>query len=359
MKPSTTVVCLLAFAITAACSNDGGRSDAATSIAPPPTVDEAASTSSTVEASEASPAIRTAIDGVRVQRADLVLLAHDAMIDTADGTRRPVDGLPAQGEVRWAQRAGDTLVVTVDCLDCEPRPSVYVLEDGTDRAEHIADGVFVTPGTAGLWAKSYEEPGDSCGLALLDLAGELVRAGQPLDCDIQLVEETDLGLVAFSGQDWLLLDPTSLDVIVRWRSPSRLIAVVGNQTLNLDRHEFTLADVATGSSSSIAAPSSVGHAGYGIVSPDSRYVAIEYRDPSQFMDLWVLDLRTRDWIHAPSMPVRAFIKRDPPTWTSDGRLAVLGYFGDGPDLEHLVVLWRPGDAHLSLLDVTEDAWFIA
>jgi hypothetical protein len=259
--------------------------------------------------------------------------------------------------VWWAARLESAVVITIDCVECPVRPSVFVIRDSHDEAEHVADGVFVTPALDGLWAKTFHNEA-SCEMSRIGIDGDVLQPPQPIDCQIGPVEETQLGLVALDTHDWLLLDPIDFSEIQRWRAPLRPHAVVGQKLLIADAHTFTLTDVETNSETTVAAPDAHGNPGYGIVSPDGRYVAIEYRDPDQIMDLWVLDIETMEWTHAPSMPVRAFIKRPEPTWTSDGRLAVLGCFGQPVESRYVLIVWRPGDADLSFRDTDQDALFI-
>lgn len=150
-----------------------------------------------------------------------------------------------------------------------------------------------------------------------------------------------------------------LTEIQRWRYPTQPYAVIGRQLLIGDNQQFTLIDTERSSTRTVAVPPAHGHPSYGLVSPDGRSVAIEYRDPYQVMDLWLLDIQSMQWTHMPSMPVRAFIKRPAPTWTSDGRLAVVGDFDAEPNRRHLLIVWRPGEISLELREVTNDASFIA
>jgi hypothetical protein len=76
------------------------------------------------------------------------------------------------------------------------------------------------------------------------------------------------------------------------------------------------------------------------------------------MDLWLLDLETLHWTRAPSMPVHALVKRAGPVWTADGRLALVGYFGNEPRPDHVLVVWQPGRAELQFRAVSEDARYV-
>lgn len=293
----------------------------------------------------------------------LTLLAAGELIDVDTAGRRPIDGLPADPPNWWAFQQGRHVVVQVDCLDCAVRPEAYVFELGGDApARRIATERFVTPAADDtLLARVYDSP-TSCRLERIDLDGNVIDPAQPIDCQLQPVGETDAWIIARDyvnavADDTVVLDPATLYELLRWRAPLQFHAIVGNQALLSDHDEFRIVDLATNEEVRLDAPDAVGHPGEGLVSPDGRFVAIEYRSPEQIMDLWLLDLDQLAWLHAPSMPVRAMIKRPLPVWTPDGRLAVVGTFGRG-DYRHLLAVWRPGDADLAIREVDTDAYFV-
>ena len=338
----------------AACSDDPDRTS--------PTVTETvvASSAGTPPAPDlsvlASP-ILSQLRGDALGTTRLSLLGDGTVVDADSGARQAIRGLPSLGDVHWADRIDGGVIITIDCIDCAERPQVFFLQDGESAAEHVVGEAFVTPGFEGLWAKTFTTD-TSCQLSRIDLTGRVIQQAQPIDCRLGIVEETSLGLVAFLDTAWVLLDKSDLDETRRWSAPSRLAAVVGQSMLIDDTKTYTLVDTTTGDQTTVAAPDAVGHPSYGIVSPDGRYVAFEYRQPEQIMDLWVLDLQLMRWIHAPSMPVYSTIKRPGPTWTPDGRLAVLSYFGQSPAATYLLVVWQPGDSNLSYRRADEEAWFI-
>jgi hypothetical protein len=319
-------------------------------------IDIAAATA--LEAGDPPPQLRTRLRGVPLRSPSRLKLMTDfEVLDVDRGTRRVIEGLSADPGSRWAQRANGHLVITDDCLDCKVRPTVYVVRRGRYAAERIATGVFVTPGRRGLWAKSYETA-TSCTLGKISLTGETLVTPRPFACNADVIGENALGLVISFTGGWALLDQTDLREIARGKVPSRVHAVTSRRVLVRDAEGFALVDPRTGAETRIAEPRSVGHPGNGSVSRDGRYIAIEYRDPSQFMDLWILDLETTTWMHAPSMPVHAMIKRPEPSWTPDGRLVVLGWFGERSKERHLLVVWRPGKPKLSIRPMTKDARFV-
>jgi hypothetical protein len=145
----------------------------------------------------------------------------------------------------------------------------------------------------------------------------------------------------------LILDPRTLRVVL---SADDIVAVIGDRVLVEDLSGFALLDGDGSRERSLGQPAAVGYPTDGVVSPNGRYVAVEFRNPAQYMDLWVLDLQTFEWIHAPSMPVLAYVKRTGPLWTCDERLVILGSFGSGEGEQELVV-WRPGQSQLAIRSV--------
>ena len=119
----------------------------------------------------------------------------------------------------------------------------------------------------------------------------------------------------------------------------------------VDQGPFTLSDRRTGLRQRIPRPSRVGEAAGGLLSPDRRLLAVEFGDPAwdggptQLMDVWLLDLRTRRWRQLPGMPVLAALKFTSMAWTGDGRLLLLGSFDGVGDA---LAVWRPGQDRLAV-----------
>lgn len=245
--------------------------------------------------------------------------------------------------------------------EVDPTSFVYNL-DADAPARRIASERFVTPGHGEtLLAKSYQSNG-TCLLERIDLVGTVIDPARPLDCDIKPVGESDVGIIARDyastvADDYIVLDPTTLHERWRWPVPLQLHAIVGHRALLSDRREFLIVDLTTHEEVRVHAPEAFGHPGKGLVSPDSRYVAIEYRSPQQIMDLWLLDLDQLVWLQAPSMPVHALIKRAPPVWTADGRIAVVGDFGT-VHYRHLLAVWEPDHADWAVREVDTNAHFV-
>lgn len=110
----------------------------------------------------------------------------------------------------------------------------------------------------------------------------------------------------------------------------------------------------SGARTKIPAPTTIGHPGFPgscpAISPDGRYVMVEYGHPAwpgprQRLDLWLYDLQSRRWVHVPSMPAPVALKFTEEAWSKDGRLVILGsFYGVGRAL----AVWRPGERDLSV-----------
>jgi hypothetical protein len=279
----------------------------------------------------------------------LQLLVGDTLVDVDLGTQTTVTGLPVRTATDnvLVQMVANQAVITYEhtqCLECDARLEVFVVAPGATDATRIATDVAVAPADGALWAMRYESD-TRCVLSMIALDGSSVGDGRRIGCEIVPLQSTTLGLLVFDQEatEDVILDPETLRELV---SAGDIVAVIGERVLVEDLSGFSLADGKSGRERSLGQPAAVGVPMDGVVSPSGRYVAVEFRNPAQYMDLWVLDLETSTWIHAPSMPVLALIKRTPPLWTCDERLVMLGSFGleDEQDL----VIWSPDQPELSI-----------
>jgi len=88
------------------------------------------------------------------------------------------------------------------------------------------------------------------------------------------------------------------------------------------------------------------------VSPDGRWLGFTFADPGrspQVMDVWLLDLSGPQWTRAPAMPTRAALKATDIAFAPNGRLVMLGRFGDDDNPRELLATWRPGEPQWALL----------
>jgi hypothetical protein len=110
---------------------------------------------------------------------------------------------------------------------------------------------------------------------------------------------------------------------------------------------FTLLNVSSGTEIRLRRPSILSGIDQPAVDPRGRFVALAFADPSQVLDVWLLDAKTRKLTQLPGMPAFVSLKRTNMTWTDDGRLVLLAE-SDGKEV---VAVWRPGRRSLALKPV--------
>lgn len=271
-----------------------------------------------------------------------------------------VTGL-ADGQV--VLRVGASTVVNRECIGCTPR--VYVTRDGSTEARQIATGTAVaaTSDRRGVWLMT--QPGRGrCALNRIGLDGSKRSDPRPIDCRHRPLEETPLGLLCdvwtTTDNEYVVLAKNTMKPIFR---ATGIIQILGNRALTSEYGQpLKLTDIRTGRVTELPAPTTVGYPSYGVPSPDGRWLAVSYESPAwpgprQRMDLWLLDIRSLRWLHAPSMPVPLSLKDTSLAWTADNRLVLLGTFDATADSDidetfDAVAVWRPGDPQLSVRRIT-------
>jgi hypothetical protein len=205
-----------------------------------------------------------------------------------------------------------------------------------------------------------------CTLRELWLDGRTKRAARDVACGLTPVAETEAGLwvskwvnlYTLNGRNvemweptYALLDPATLTE----RSSYPEAQVMGrHHVLTLDDEGQNLVLRGPNGYVKLDKPSPMtgfvfnSHWPVVPVSPDGRYAIVRYGDHGvspQRIDLWVLDLERAAWLHVPGMPVGGALKYAAETWSSDGRLVMVGaYSEDTP----IFATWRPGDAQLAV-----------
>ena len=280
------------------------------------------------------------------------------LLDIDAGTSREVAGVPAGGDrTSWVQPVGrDAVIVSEAGL---ATAEVFRLRPDAATATPVgrAFNVVASHDGGGLWLWAQRD-GRRCSLREVGLDGRQRRPARRVGCDTPPMADTDLGLlVPAEGPRpdeplTALVDP---DDGRRLASYPVVHAVAGDLVLwgteELDRGPFTLSDRRTGVARKIRRPSRVGSAGNSLLSPDRRLLAMEFGDPAweggptQLMDVWVLDLRTRRWRQLPGMPLLVALKFTSMAWTGDGRLLLLGSFDGVGDA---LAVWRPGQDRLAV-----------
>ena len=277
-------------------------------------------------------------------------------IDT--GTSRTVAGAPGgRDRVTWTQPVGPDAAMVSQAVPADGQ--VYLLRRDAATATPVgrATDVVTSRDGRGLWLWDHRD-GRRCRLREVRLDGRPRRPARRVDCDTQPVADTDLGLLVRAEgprPDEPLTALVDRDDGHRLASYPVVHTVAGDLVLwggeELDQGPFTLSDRRTGVRQRIPRPSRVGQAGGGLLSPDHRLLAVEFGDPAwdggptQLLDVWLLDLRTRRWRQLPGMPVLAALKATSMAWTDDGRLLLLGSFDRFGDA---LAVWRPGQDRLAV-----------
>jgi hypothetical protein len=200
---------------------------------------------------------------------------------------------------------------------------------------------------------------ETCTLTKVGWNGETLHAETEYDCEVHLIEETPIGLVAWADSDFgstrgVLVDPSSLTTILELGA---IHGVIGDGILFRQSDRFVLLDTEAGSEIAIEFPTDVGQPDYGLISPDGAFLAVAFKHPAwpgprQRLDVWLLDTNTYEWTRLPSMPVAAALKETDITWTSDGRLVLYGAFDEAGVA---VATFSPGDDHLQVASVDHRA----
>jgi hypothetical protein len=227
------------------------------------------------------------------------------------------------------------------------------LAKGESVAQPIGSG-FPTPGVDGVWLRRIESS-ETCTLTKVDWNGETLHPETEFDCGVSLIEETDLGLVAwtdagFGATQGVLLDPSSLTIVLE---VGQIHGGIGHAILFRQDDAFVLLDTESGSETEIEFPTDIGQPDYGQPSPDGSVLAVAFKHPAwpgprQRLDIWVLNMTTLEWTQLPSMPVAAALKGTDFAWTDDGRIVLYGAFDEAGVA---VATYRPGDDQLQVRSV--------
>ena len=239
----------------------------------------------------------------------------------------------------------------------------------TLRVTTTADRYRLAPSVdgRGVWVSVYRSR-TSCVLRELTLDGRTRRASRTVPCGVEPLLETPAGLwvsrwvnvytlagrtVHFTEPTYALLDPRTLQERATY---TEAFVVGAHHVLTMDDHEaeLVLRDVRTGAARPLAKPSQlelhVFNSEFPVarVSPDGRYALFRLGDHGQspqVIDLWVLDLTAGAWQHVPGFPVQGALKYASEAWAPDGRLVMLGQYGER---DPVLATWRPGDPRVAV-----------
>lgn len=121
---------------------------------------------------------------------------------------------------------------------------------------------------------------------------------------------------------------------------------------------ITLTDLRSGERWHLTWPSEIGAAGQGgtdhaAVHANGKLVALAFSDPAyegggtQVTDVWLLDPFSRRFTHLPDMPAAVSLKFTSMSWTTDGRLVILGRTAQG----EVVAVWQPGQKRIAVRQI--------
>ena len=294
----------------------------------------------------------------------LRLLTPRRLTDVDGGTSRsvPIDSwLPTGGPAKlllsrdasFPELGTVAITDTWMALDLPTAPRVV-------QATVPATAVLAAAGD-GVWAAEYLSR-TRCQLRKLGFDGRPRGAARPVPCGTRPIVETSHGLWVSRGPDafvaatqntsnpdytFVLLDPATL---AEKLSYPEVRVVDHDRVITMDdgEREPVLRDLRGGPATELRWPGYSPSPTIGPVSPDGRYLLVLFEDPShvpQVMDVWLLHLFQRQWLHVPSTPAATELKGSDVTWSADGRVVLFGRF---PGAGDMLATWRPGDATLAV-----------
>jgi hypothetical protein len=297
-----------------------------------------------------------------------LLVANDPVpfvLDVDSGGVQPVTGLPADDDRSvHVESVGEHAVVVSrrDCRGsgCAADSLVYLVRHGRTVATRLAAASDVESSRdgRGVWLLARQDR-TRCTLGQVGLDGRPRRPALPVPCESVLIDELPAGLLVYVSRSGSGAGPYSALVTADGgfrRLPQVVDGVAGRDLVlsTLDPGRLiALTDLRSGVSHRLRWPSTLRDHVMGLIEPhpEGRLVSVAfYPAPSgaeQTLDLWLLDLTTRDWQQLPDMPLRLAPSKPQATWTADGRLLLLAGPADDP-AGGLVAVWRPGQPRLAV-----------
>lgn len=192
-----------------------------------------------------------------------------------------------------------------------------------------------------LWLVRRDAP-DQCRLQHVKLTGAEIGHSQPAACTTGVRAETKHGLLitvnsgAAEHTD-VLIDPETGRTI---QQAPEILIVVGDYMLLSGLADLTLVDLRDGSRKQLRGPSA-GHYPAMAASRDGTMLAVDFADPAwrstniQVRDVWILNLTTIEWQHAPGMPYTTQnLKSGGLSWSEAGDVVLL---------DDVFAAWHPGE----------------
>ncbi len=268
------------------------------------------------------------------------------LFDADHGPVGSPPGYPAGERVNRVERVGRNLVISsfpfCQAENCEPS-DILVYTGPTTAPRSLGKAISMAPGADGesVWLIRQNQP-DDCRLQHVKLTGAEIGQSQPAACTTGVREETKHGLLitinsgAAEHTD-VLIEPETGRTI---QQAPEILAVVGDFMLLNGLAEFTLVDLRDGSRKQLRG-ASTGHYPAMVPSRDGMLLAVDFADPAwhstsvQVRDVWVLNLATLQWQHAPGMPYTTEnLKNGGLSWNEVGDLVLL---------DDVFAAWHPGE----------------
>jgi hypothetical protein len=297
-----------------------------------------------------------------------LLVANDPepfVLDVDSGVMQPVTGLPTDDDrsVHVESVGEDAVVVSRrDCRGsgCEADSLVYLVRHGRTVATRLAAASDVESSRdgRGVWLLARQDS-THCTLGQVGLDGQPRRPTLPVPCESVLIDELPTGLLVYVTGSGNGARPYSALVTADggFRRLPQVVDGVAGGDLALSTLEpgrlVALTDLHSGASHRLRWPSTLQDHVMGLIDahPGGRLVSVAFypahSGAEQTLDLWLLDLTTRDWRQLPDMPLRLAPSKPQATWTADGRLLLLAGLADDP-ASGLVAIWRPGQPRIAV-----------
>jgi hypothetical protein len=288
------------------------------------------------------------------------------VLDVDIGTIQPVTGLPTdEDRSTHVESVGEDAVVVSrrDCRggDCDADSVVYLLRHGSTVATRLGAALDVQWSRDGLgvWLLSRQDA-THCALSQVGLDGQQRRPARPMPCEAVLIEELPAGLLVYGSArsgDGPYSALVTADGGFR-RLPEVVDGVAGGDLVlgTVERGRLiALTDVRSGVSQRLPWPSKLDAHVMGLIGghPNGRLAHVAFYPAldgaEQTLDVWLLDLTTRQWQQLPDMPLRLAPTKPQLRWTADGRLLLLA--GLAGDPAGLVAVWRPGEPRIAVREV--------
>jgi hypothetical protein len=240
---------------------------------------------------------------------------------------------------------------------------VYLVRHGGTVATRLgaASDVESSRDGRGVWLLARQDS-THCTLGQVGLDGQPRRPPRPVPCESVLIDELPAGLLVYVSGSGNGAGPYSALVAAdgAFRRLPQVVDGVAGGDLVLSTVEpgrlIALTDLCSGASHRLRWPSTLNDHVMGLIDahPEGRLVSVAFypahSGAEQTLDLWLLDITTRDWQQLPDMPLRIGPSKPQAAWTADGRLLLLAGLADDP-ASGLVAVWRPGQPRMAVRHV--------